>query len=171
MFIEMVKTGSWPSTVLPWCQQNFVYRPVNDWILEHLSPEITVVMGGGRGDQVKRTSKKSKTYTPTDRMDDYSFYQPGFDVHRDTVKSILKKAGVPLWWGYEMGAARTSCWMCPGMNGDQALFIQENFPGLARFIGYMEKHMGVELDRNRGKAFCELVDVGKRNAAKRARTD
>jgi 3'-phosphoadenosine 5'-phosphosulfate sulfotransferase (PAPS reductase)/FAD synthetase len=172
MFIEMVKLAAWPSTILPWCQQNFVYKPVNDWILENLDPTVTVVLNGSRADQVTRMSKKTKTSKPSiKRMSAYTYYSPGYDISRDTIVTILKKSGVPLWWGYERGFKRTACWMCPGMKGEQALAVQENFPGLATYISEMEKYIGIKLDRLRDKSFLELVEVGKRQVVRRARNE
>lgn len=172
MFIEMVKKAAWPSTILPWCQQEFVYKPVNDWIVENLDPAATVVMTGSRGDQVTRMSKKTKTSKPSvKRMQAYTYYSPGYDISRDTVIAILKKANVPLWAGYEMGFKRTACWMCPGSKGEQYLVLQEQYPGFARYIQDMEKYIGSKIDRLRDKSFCELVEVGKRQVARRAKNE
>jgi 3'-phosphoadenosine 5'-phosphosulfate sulfotransferase (PAPS reductase)/FAD synthetase len=169
MFIECVKKGYWPSTIYPWCQVDFVYKPINEWIKGNLAPEDTVVMYGSKGDQATRLTKKTKTHCFSKDMQPYTYYHPGFDIARDTTLSILKKAGVPLWWGYEKGFARTACWMCPGMKGEQALAVKENFPGLAKFIEVMEKHLGTKLDPLRDKCFCDLVEVGKRQVARKAK--
>ncbi|KUG17133.1 dna modification methylase [hydrocarbon metagenome] len=170
MFIEMVKRGGWPSTIFPWCQSDFVYGPINDWILANLEAHETVVMDGSSGDQVTRLSKKTKTSKSTEkRMHEYAYYHPRYDVSREASEKILKHAGVPFWWGYEMGAKRTACWMCPGMKGEQALFIQERFPGLADYVRKMEKYMGKPLEQMNDKSFDMKVEIGKRQAARRAK--
>jgi len=78
---------------------------------------------------------------------------------------------VPIWWGYAMGAKRTACWMCPGMKGEQALFIQEHFPGLADYIRTMEKYMGKPLEQMNEKSFDMKVEIGKRQVARRAKNE
>lgn len=172
MFIEMVKRGGWPSTIFPWCQGDFVYGPINDWILANLEPSVTVVMDGSSGDQVTRLSKKTQTSKSTEkRMHEYTYYHPRYDISRETCEAMLKKAGVPIWWGYEMGAKRTACWMCPGMKGEQALFIQENFPGLANYIRVMERHMGKPLEQMNEKSFDMKVEIGKRQVARKAKNE
>ena len=172
MFIEMVKKGGWPSTIFPWCQGDFVYGPINDWILANLEAPVTVVMDGSSGDQVTRLSKKTKTSKSTEkRMHEYTYFHPRYDVSREASEAILKKAGVPIWWGYGMGAKRTACWMCPGMKGEQAFFIQERFPGLAEYIRTMEKYMGKPLEQMNEKSFDMKVEIGKRQVARRAKNE
>ena len=172
MFIEIVKRRGWPSTIFPWCQSEFVYKPVNDWILANLEPAVTAVMDGSRGDQVTRLSKKTKTSKSTEkRMHKYTHYHPGYDIHRDTVTAVLKKSGVPIWPGYEQGFARTACWMCPGMKGEQALAIQTHYPGLAAYVKVMEDYMGKPFAQMNDTSFKMKVEIGKRQVARKAKNE
>lgn len=93
----------------PWCQGDFVYGPINDWILANLEAAETVVMDGSSGDQITRLSKKTETSKITEkRMHEYTYYHPRYNVSREASENILKHANVPIWWGYEMGDARTA---------------------------------------------------------------
>jgi hypothetical protein len=55
------------------------------------------------------------------------------------------------------------------MKGEQALFIQERFPGLADYVRKMEKYMGKPLEQMNDKSFDMKVEIGKRQVAKRAK--
>lgn len=110
MFIEMVKKGNWLPTVFHECQHKFVYTPINDWITSNLDANDTVILTGSRQDQANVMSNKTQTSgSKEERMQAYKCYAPGFNIDRDVIIKILKKANVPLWDGYDKGFMRTAC--------------------------------------------------------------
>jgi len=166
MWTQILKNG-WPSIIYHWCQSVLVYEPIN-MVYNEYNPSDTIIIDGSRADQVTRVCKKNKTSKPSDkRMQKFDYYHPAFDVAKDVLEHILEKSGMPLWDGYDRGFVRTACWMCPGMCGDQALALSENYPGLTEDIRKWERKIGKPLQQSNNRSIDDLIQTGLRNRAKR----
>ena len=167
MWVHVLKVG-WPSTLLHWCQSYLIYEPINT-VFKEYNPADVVIIDGSRGEQVTRLCKKTKTSnSPDKRMGEYVYYHPAFDVNKDVLEHLLEKSGMPRWEGYDRGFVRTACWMCPGMNGDQALALSENYPGLTEDIRRWERKIGKPLRYGTDhKSIDDQIQIGIRNRAKR----
>lgn len=166
MWIEITKYG-WPNIIHRWCQQNFVYAPINAYY-KTLDPKDFIIIDGSRADQSTRTTRKTKTSPPADKtMHKFDFYHPAFDVDRDTQEHILVKSGMPIWDGYNMGFGRTACWMCPGQNSTQAFALSQNYPGLVETIRRWEKKLGTPLQSSNGRSIDDLIETGRKKHIKK----
>ena len=171
MWIEIEKNKHWPSVIFRDCQHNFVFAPINIYG-RTFDPSEAIIVTGSRADQVGRTTKKTKTSGPKDKkMKDYDYYHPAFDISRATQEVILEKSGMPIWEGYSRGFQRTACWMCPGQNGDQALALYENYPGLVEDIKRWEQKIGDKLTSTSDQSIEDKINIGRRNKAKREKPD
>jgi len=163
-----IESRGWPNILFAWCQQEFIYRPVHDYQLT-LSPEDIIIIDGSSASQATAQSKKTKTSKPLDkRMKNYDYYHPAFDVSRDVIESILVKSGMPIWDGYRKGFVRTSCWMCIGMNGLQAVALNDNYPGLVQHIRDMERKTGKKLKELQGRSIDDLIVSGEKKRKNKA---
>ena len=97
------------------------------------------------------------------------FESATFDISRELQESILVKSGMPIWEGYARGFLRTACWMCPGQNGDQALALSENYPGLVEDIRRREKKLGKKLVETNDRSIDDLIKTGLKNRERRAK--
>lgn len=168
MWIEILKYG-WPNIIHRRCQQNFVYAPINKYF-KTLEPTDIIIIDGSRADQSTRTIRKTKTSPPADKtMHIFDFYHPAFDVDRELQEQILIKSGIPIWDGYDMGFQRTACWMCPGQNGDQALALSENYPGLVDVIRRWEANLGKPLQESNNRSIDDIIKSGIKNRERRAK--
>ena len=166
MWVEILKRG-WPNIIHRWCQHDFVYTPINKYY-KTLNPSEIIIIDGSRADQTTRTTRKTKTSPPADKtMHKFDFYHPAFDVDRDLQEQILIKSGIPIWDGYDMGFQRTACWMCPGQNGDQALALSENYPGLVDVIRRWEKKIGKPLQESNDRYIDHMIRSGLKNRKRR----
>ena len=166
MWTQILKNG-WPSIIYHWCQNLLVYAPINI-VYQEYDPADVIIVDGSRADQVTRVCKKTKTSKPSDkRMAQYDYYHPSFDIDKEVLEHILEKSGMPQWEGYARGFVRTACWMCPGMCGDQALALSENYPGLTEDIRRWERKIGKPLQQSNDRSIDDLIQTGLRNRAKR----
>ena len=166
MWTQILKNG-WPSIIYHWCQNLLVYEPI-DILYKEYDPADVIIVDGSRAGQVTRVCKKDKTSKPADKMmARYEYYHPAFDVDNDVLEHLLEKSGMPKWEGYDRGFVRTACWMCPGMCGDQALALSENYPGLTEDIRRWERKIGEPLQRSNDRSIDDLIQTGLRNRAKR----
>lgn len=168
MWIEIERYKAFPTTTMPWCQQNFIYQPINKFS-KTLDKKDVVVIDGSSAKQSTRLSDKTKTSAAKHPYwKGYTFYHPAFDIDRETIISTLKKAEVPLWAGYSQGFVRSACWMCPSQCGEQAYALDTNYPGLANVIRHWEKKISRPLRFMNNVYFDDMVATGKRKVAKRA---
>ncbi len=166
MWTQILKNG-FPSIIYHWCQNLLVYAPINI-VYQEYDPADVIIVDGSRADQVTRVCKKTKTSKPSDkRMAQYDYYHPSFDVDKEVLEHLLEKSGMPQWEGYARGFVRTACWMCPGMCGDQALALSENYPGLTEDIRRWERKIGKPLQQSNNRSIDDLIQTGLRNRAKR----
>ena len=169
MWIEIEEDGWFPNIIYRSCQADFVYAPINKYERE-FDPKESIIIDGSRGDQATRLTKKTKTSgSPDSKMKDYDYYHPTFDISRELQETILVKSGMPIWEGYSRGFQRTACWMCPGQNGDQALALSENYPGLVEDIRRWEKKLGKKLTETNDRSIDDAIKIGLKNRERRAK--
>lgn len=167
MWEQILKKG-WPSVMFHWCQSLLIYEPVDKYYKENFEPQECVIIDGSRADQVTRTGKKTKTSNPGGKqMQKYDYYHPAFDIDKKVLEHILEASNIPIWEGYARGFVRSACWMCPGMCGDQALALSENYPGLTEDIRRWERKIGKPLKQSNNRTIDDLIQTGLRNRAKR----
>lgn len=159
IWINMLKYG-WPSIIHRQCQPTLIYEPINRIYKEH-EPEDIMILDGSRADQVTRTTRKTKTSNPSDpTMKKYTYYHPAFDINKELLEQILKKSGMPIWEGYDMGFVRTACWMCPGQNSAQAYALSLHYPGLVDVIRRWEIILDQPIQSSNKKTFDDLINTG-----------
>ena len=167
MWLQILQNG-WPSIIYHWCQTLLIYEPINKYYLEEHPPQESIIIDGSRADQVTRVNQKTKTSKPADtKMQKYDFYHPAFDIEKPVLEHILETSGIPIWEGYARGFVRTACWMCPGMCGDQALALSENYPGLTEDIRRWERKIGKPLQQSNDRTIDDLIQTGLRNRTRR----
>lgn len=168
MWIEIRNRGRWPTPLIPWCREELVFAPINRYHAQYKPSEI-ICVDGSAGRQATRLSKKTKTSRPEHNsvMRKYDFYHPAFDVPRELIDSILKKAGVPLWPGYKKGFVRSACWMCPNQCGEQAYALSCNYPGLVEIIREWEQKLDEPLQSYNGRSIDMLIETGRKKVAEK----
>lgn len=162
-----IEERGFPHLIGRWCQQVWIYEPINKVYLEY-DPNDVIIIDGSRADQVTRTTRKTKTSgSPESKMKAYQYYHPAFDVDKPVLEAILEKSGMPRWEGYDRGFVRTACWLCPGMCGDQALALSENYPGLTEAIRRLEHKLGTPLRADDNRSIDDMIRTGLTNRDRR----
>ncbi len=163
----MIEDRGFPHLIGRWCQKEWIYDPINKLYLEY-DPNDVIIVDGSRADQTVRTTRKTKTSgSPESRMKEYQYYHPAFDVDKPVLEHILEKSGMPRWEGYDRGFVRTACWMCPGMCGDQALALSENYPGLTEDIRRWEQKLGTHIRPTDNRSIDDMIRTGHKNRERR----
>ena len=98
--------------------------------------------------------------TPDPTLKKYTYYHPAFDINKELLEQILKKSGMPIWEGYDMGFLRTACWMCPGQNSTQAYALSQHYPGLVDVIRRWEILLNQPLQTSNKKTIDDLINTG-----------
>ena len=163
----MIEKRGFPHLIGRWCQKEWIYEPINKLYLEY-DPNDVIIVDGSRADQTVRTTRKTKTSgSPESRMREYQYYHPAFDVDKPILEHILEKSRMPRWEGYDRGFVRTACWMCPGMCGDQALALSENYSGLTEDIRRWEQKLGTPIRPTDNRSIDDMIRTGLKNRERR----
>ena len=163
MWDEIERKKSWPTPLGPWCQTEFIHKPIAEYIRVTFDSKDTIVLDGSAAKQSTPFSNKTKT-SELLSLPGYTAYHPAFDITRDLLERILLKAKIPLWEGYELGFGRTACWMCYGQNATQAIALARNYPGLVEYIRKYERKLNMPLDRMGKTSIDDLIKSGKRKS-------
>lgn len=158
----MAKDG-WPSLIYRNCATEFVHKPFRQFV-KKLEPDKTLLFTGSRAEEAVRGSKKTDR-SALEGLGKYQHFAPCFAARKATLEEVIGASGIPVWEGYSRGFKRTACWCCPGQCGEQALALQENYPGLAEDMRRWEKRLGSIRPLNREndiKSFDQLVEAGRK---------
>jgi len=161
MWDELERRKSWPTPMSPWCQTEFIYLPIDNYIQETFNSKDTIVLDGSAAKQATPFTNKTKT-SEISSLPGYIAYHPAFDVTRELLERILLKAKIPIWEGYALGFGRTACWMCYGQNAVQAYALYKNYPGLVEYIRKYERKLNMPLQRMNKRSIDDLIKSGKR---------
>ena len=164
MWLKVEEKG-WPTGVFPWCQTYFIHNPI-DKEYKNYDPNTFIILDGSAAKQASRLSEKTKV-SGVERLKDYSFYHPAFDISRDVIDTILVKSEIPIWEGYNMGFVRTACWMCPQQCGEQAYALNENYPGLVNVIRRWEKKIEKPLRYLSNRSIDDMIETGRKKTEKK----
>ncbi len=117
----------WPDSLYRDCLHKFINDPVNRHIRQYEGEDVICVRGG-RSDQKTQNSKSDIYQEVKDGERIVRLLNPFFGVDKEEYERALDEVKPLLWRGYELGFARTACWMCPFQKHEQWDRLKEHYP-------------------------------------------